>query len=134
MALLVPDAGELQLLTMALKKATVETQTLKLFVSNTTPAEGDTAGTYTEMSTLGYAAITLVRANWTVATVTGTTTADYPQQTFTFTAGSAVNVYGYYIIETTSGVLLWAERFSDGPYPIANTGDQIKITPKISLE
>jgi hypothetical protein len=46
---------------------------------------------------------------------------------------SSQNVYGYFVVQTTSGILLWAERFSDGPYPIANNGDQIKVTPRFEL-
>jgi hypothetical protein len=131
MSLLVPDKGERQMLIMALQKATVETQTLKLFVNNYTPVEGSTEASFTEMSTLGYAAKTLARANWTVATDGGgISSAVQPQQVWTFTAGTPVTVYGYYIIETTSGVILWAELLPS-PQVVQNNGDVIKITPRI---
>jgi hypothetical protein len=133
MALLVPDVGEVQLLTMALKKATVEAQTIKLYVNNYTPTENDTAASYTEMSTQGYAAKTLNRADWTISSSAGVTTASQPQQVWTFTAGAAVTVYGYFIIEATSGVILWAERFAN-PQVVQNDGDQIKVTPKFTGE
>ncbi|MFH0989893.1 MAG: hypothetical protein V1799_07750 [bacterium] len=133
MTLLVPDVGEVQLLTMALSKATVETQTLKLYVNNYTPVEASTAANFTEMSTHGYAAKTLVRATWSIASAAGVTTASYAQQTWTFTAAAAVTVYGYLVIETTSTILLWAELFANGQV-IQNTGDQILLTPKITLE
>jgi hypothetical protein len=29
---------------------------------------------------------------------------------------------------------VYAERFTDGPYNIANNGDNIKVTPTISAE
>jgi len=135
MALLVPDAGEVKLLEMALKDATPPAQTLRLFVNDKTPAESDTLASYTEMSTNGYAAKSLARANWTATTSGGVTTISYPTQTFTFTAGPATTVYGYYITINDGGTekLLWAERF---PYPptISNAGDEIRITPKISAE
>jgi len=129
MALLVPDAGEVKMLQLALAGNT----TLKLFISNTTPAEGDTAASYTEMSTLGYAAKTLTGGSWSVSSAAGVTTASYAEQTYTFTGGTPVTVYGYFIIEATGGVILWAERFTASQV-IQNTGDQIKITPKITLE
>lgn len=58
--------------------------------------------------------------------------ATYAQQTFTFT-GALGNVYGYYLNRTTGTDLMVAERFSDGPYNITANGDQIKVTPLISL-
>jgi hypothetical protein len=132
MSLVLPNVGEVQLLTMALKKATVEPQILKLFINDYTPVKGTVIGNLTEMSTLGYAAKALVRANWVISTVGGITTATHDLQTWTFTAGTLVTVYGYYIIETTSGVLLWAERFPGSGQPIQNTGDQVQCTPKFT--
>jgi hypothetical protein len=59
-------------------------------------------------------------------------TAAYAQQTWTFTAGSAVTVYGYFITDTTTGLLLWAEAFTAAKV-VQNTGDQIIITPQITF-
>ena len=130
---LVPDVGEVQLLTMALSKATVETQTLKLYKTDVTPAEAHTAASYTEMTGQGYAAKTLARASWSIATATGVTTASYPQQTYTFTGGGPDTIYGYFVIETTSTVILGAEKFATSQV-VQNNGDQILITPKITLD
>lgn len=133
MTLLVPDVGEVELLKAALAVANMNaTTTLKLYTNNVTPGESDTAGSYTGAAGFGYGDKTLTGTSWSVATVTGTTTASYAQQTWTFT-GALGNVYGYFVIRADSGVLLWAERFSDGPYNIANNGDQIALTPKIEL-
>ena len=131
MALLFVNNGEsiaLQLITN--KLATPENLVLRLFTSNTTPAETDTAGTYTEASGSGYAALTLTGASWTVS---GTTQIAYAEQTFTFT-GALGNVYGYYMTRASSGDLILAERFSGAPFAIANNGDQIKITPVITAD
>lgn len=128
MALVFPDVGENKALDHLVNRVAPENLVLRLFTSNTTPAEGDTAGTYTEASGSGYSAITLTGASWGAAS--GGSIA-FAQQTFTFT-GALGNVYGYYYTEATSGVLIAAERFSDGPYNIANNGDQIKITPTIT--
>lgn len=133
MTLRIPNIGEDRLLGMALGKYTQEASlTLKLFSSNTTPADTDTAGTYTEVSGNGYAAKTLANASWTI-TQGAPTEAVYAQQEWTFT-GAAGNVYGYFIVGTTSGNLMWAERFTDGPYDITASGDVIRVTPKITLQ
>ena len=134
MTLKVPDVGEIKLLSFALGVATPGNQTLKLFVSNTTPADADTAGTYTEMSTQGYASKTLTKTSWTVSTISNVASATYAQQTWTFDGtGGVTNVYGYYIIDSTTSVLLYAERFAAGPYAVTNNGDIIRVTPVVTL-
>ena len=115
-----------------LNKTASQDLVLRLYTSNTTPAEGDTDSTYTEASGSGYSAANLTAASWTV-TGGSPTTAAYPEITFTFT-GALGNVYGYYVTQTSSGILMWAERFTSGPFNIQNNGDQIKITPQITLE
>lgn len=132
MTLLVPNNGEADALANFLNKTAPENLVLKLFVSNTTPAETDVAATYTEASGNGYAAVSLTAANWTI--VEGAPTeATYPEITFTFT-GALGNVYGYYIVGATSGRIKFVERFTNAPFLIQNNGDQIKITPKISQD
>jgi hypothetical protein len=132
MTLLVPNAGEARMLKAVVNHTAPENLVLKLFTNNVTPGETDTAGTYTEASGNGYAAITLTGSSWTI-TEGAPSDASYAQQTFTFT-GNLGNVYGYFIVQASSGILLWAEKFSDGPYNIVNNGDQIRITPKITLD
>lgn len=132
MALIVPNNGEGDALQYFVNRAAPQDLVLKLYQNNITPAETDTAGTYTEATFTGYAAVQLTAANWTV-TPGAPTEAAYAQQTFTSSAGSQnENVYGYYIVQRVSGKLVWAERFSDGPYNIVNNGDAIKVTPKIT--
>ena len=129
MAFLVPNSGETLVVGMIVNKTAPENLVLKLFKSNTTPAETDTAATYTEADFTGYAAITLTGASWSV---TGDT-ATYAQQTFTSSANQTLqNVYGYFLVQATSGILVLAERFTDAPYAISNNGDNIKITPTIT--
>jgi hypothetical protein len=133
MALLVPNVGEGLMLEHITGKTAVENLLLKLFQSNTTPGETDTAGTYTEATFTGYAAKTLTGASWTITTG-APTYASYAEQTFTSTAGSQNQaIYGYYVVGATSGTLYWSERFTDGPYTIVNNGDAIKVTPYIEL-
>lgn len=134
MTLLVPNNGEGDALSYIVNKGTPENLVLRLFKSNTTPGETDTAGTYTEADFTGYAAITLTGASW-VVTEGAPGSAAYAQQTFTSSAGAqSQSVYGYYLTRASSGRIAWAERFADGPYTIVNNGDQIKITPTITLD
>lgn len=130
MALLVPDTGENLVLEMVVNKTAPQNLVLKLFQSNTTPAEGDIAGTYTEATFSGYSSATLTGASWGAAS--GGTIA-YAQQTFTHNGGGiSNNIYGYYMIQTTSGTLFLAERDGAAPFAISNNGDNIKITPSIT--
>lgn len=130
MALNVPDTGENIALEALVNKTAAQNLVLKLFTSNTTPADTDTAVTYTEAAWTGYSAITLTGASWGAAS--GGSIA-YAQQTFASSADQAsVNNYGYFMVQTTSGTLVLSERFTDGPYAIANNGDQIKVTPQIT--
>lgn len=130
MALVVPNAGEAKALTLLLAANT----SLRLFKSNTTPGESDTWATYTEADFTGYSAATLTGGSWTI-TPGAPSSAAYAQQTFTSSAGSQnQNVYGYAVVLSSDSTLLWAERFTDGPYNIANNGDNIKVTPTITCD
>jgi len=134
MALLVPNIGEIESLryliaqnnhTAALADQSPRNLVLKLFTSNTTPAESDvpSATAYYEpygvgnTNAYGYApstgypycvnnrtdqnytsqtGILLNGSRWRINNVGSGTTATYPEQTFTFT-GDAGDVYGYYV-------------------------------------
>jgi hypothetical protein len=134
MTILVPSASEKDLLEFMLGVATPGNQKLKLFVNNVAPDDTYVLANLTEMSTLGYAEKTLTKTSWVaVAGSTGQpATATYAQQTWTFTAGTAVTVYGYYVTDVTTGRLIWVELFSSAKV-VQNTGDQIIITPTITL-
>jgi hypothetical protein len=131
MALLAPNEGESKMLEYITGKAAQESLVLCLYTNNKTPAEADTLASYTEASGFGYANKTLTAASWSM--VAGDPTyASYPQETWTFT-GALGNVYGYFIKSATSGKVLWAEQFTNGPYNVQNNGDQIKVTPRLEL-
>ena len=75
MTLLVPDVGEVLLLSYSLNKiAPGDSVKLKLFKNDYTPVEGSLVGDFTEADTAGYSAIDLAKADWTIETDTGTTT------------------------------------------------------------
>ena len=133
MTLLVPNNGEGDALQYFVNRAAPENLVLRLYTNNITPAETDVAATYTEAAGFGYAAITLTGASWAAPSEGSPSSIAFAQQTFTFT-GALGNVYGYYETRFTSGRIALAERFTDGPYNIANNGDQIKITPQITAD
>jgi len=133
MALLVPDVGEVELLKRMLNFSATGDVQLYLYTSNTTPAEDDVVCSYT-LSTVagGTTVLVLTGTNWTVQTNTGTTTGSHAQVTFTFT-GAEASIYGYVVTNAAGAILLWAERFTDGPYAIPSGGGSVKITPQIQL-
>jgi len=128
----IPNSGENLALELLVNKGTsLRNLVLKLFQNNVTPGETDTASTYTEADFTGYSAVTLTGSSWAL-TPGAPSQAVFAQQTFTSSADqSTQNVYGYYLVTDTDGTLVAAERFSDGPYQVANNGDAIKVTPII---
>lgn len=132
MTLLVVNQGEAIALEALVNKTLAQNLVLRLFKNNKTPSETDTEADYTEADFTGYAALTLVGALWN-SSPGAPSQVDYAQQVFASSAGAQNQpVYGYHLTQLTSGKLVWAERFTDGPYTIVNNGDQIKVTPKIT--
>lgn len=129
MAINVPDVGENLALEMIVNKTAPQNLVLKLYSNNITPSDTDTAATYTESTFTGYAAITLTGASWGAAS--GGSIA-YAQQTFTCSGAGSENCYGYFVIQTTSGTLLYSERGTGVPFVITTVGDNVKITPTIT--
>ena len=106
-----------------------EDQILKLYTNDVTPTASTTVSQFTEASGNGYASITLnASSNWSVAAGVATTT----PQTWNFT-GALGSVYGYYLVGATSGSLLAAEKFDNGPYTVSVNGDSITVSITISL-
>jgi len=134
MALVLSNQGEQIALEALVGKVAGQNLILRLFENNYTPVEGTTEVSVVECTFAGYSAITLIAANW-VFTAADPSHVDYAQQTFTSNTGSQDKyAYGYYLTQVTSGKLVWAERFTDGPYHIVNNGDAIKVTPVITGE
>jgi hypothetical protein len=133
MTIMVPNQGELIALEALVNKTAPQDLRLKLYKNNKTPTETDTEADYTEADFTGYAFKNLAGANWNS---TGGAPSDVTYnavQTFTSSAGSQNQpVYGYYLVQQTSGKLVYAERFTDGPYTIVNNGDNIAVTPKLT--
>lgn len=134
MALLVPNDGEaIALGYLVGKTTTVRDLVYNLFATNVTPAETDTAASYTAATGGGYAAKTLTGASWTISEG-APTEASYAQQTWTFTGALTTNatIYGYFVTRATDADLVLAETFTS--FTPANNGDQILLTPKITAD
>lgn len=130
MALNMPDVGENKVLEMLVNKTAPENLVLRLFKNNITPSDTDTAATYTEAVFPGYAALTLTGATWNAAAAGSITYS--AQQTFTCSGVATDDIYGYYVTQVTSGVLVWSERDGAAPFAVRNSGDNVKITPVIT--
>jgi hypothetical protein len=128
------NQGEVIMLEALVNKTAPQTLVLKLFKSNTTPTEAHTEADYTEADFTGYGSISLTGGSWST-TPGAPSQVSYAEQTFASSANqSAQLIYGYMLVQTTSGKLVAAERFTNGPYSIANNGDQVKVTPTISQD
>lgn len=131
MALLVPDIGEVEMLSRILNKVATGDVKLHLYKNDYTPVEGSALANFTECTAAGYAVKTLTGANWTIATASGISEASYAEQTFNFTATEVV--YGYYITDSGTTKVLYAERFTSAPFNIPSGGGSVKVTPKLQL-
>ena len=131
------NAFELSILTSTFSTDMV----LKLYTNDINPSGTDTVATYTEATQDGYDEITLTGGSWNISTVNGAGTAEYAQQTFTFT--EAVTVYGYYVTNVAGDVFHFAERFqvddgaggyTDAPAIIGSSGGTVNVTPKFAID
>ena len=134
MAGIIPNVAEALAIGRLVNKTAQENLTLKLFKTNVTPGDASVAGDFTESTFTGYAAITLIGANWVITTNSGSTPsqAAYAEQTFTSSAAQTAELcYGYYIVGATSGTLHAAEKFATAQ-SIANLNDKVFVTPVLT--
>jgi hypothetical protein len=132
MPLNVPNVGEAIALEAFVNRTAPQNGVLRLFRNNITPADTDTAVTYTEAVFPGYAAITLTGANWNA--YSGGSITYNAQQTFTCSGVSTDDIYGYYITQLASGILMWSERDPAAPFAVRNSGDAVRLTPTIGAD
>ena len=131
MSLVVPNTAEATMLKYTLNAEAPEDLVIRLYSNDIIPSQTDSVTDYTEVTGGGYAAQNLIAGAW-IVTEGNPSTATHPLVTWVFTAAVG-NVYGYYITRQTTGDLFWAERFLNAPYNIQNVNDEIRVTPKISL-
>jgi hypothetical protein len=131
MALNVPDVGENIALEALVNKTAPQNLVLRLYSNNITPSDTDVAGTYTEATFAGYGPATLTGGNWNAAS--GGSITYGSQQTFTRTStGATENIYGYFVMQSVSGILVYSERDASAPFAVTNANDAIRITPVIT--
>lgn len=130
MTILVPDEGANAALEIITNKTAAQDLVLRLFQNDVTPAAGDTEASYTTATFSGYADITLTGASWGAAAAR---TIAYALQTFTHDGGGTANsIYGYILLQTTSGIVVGGERAATAPITMGVLNDKIEITPAIS--
>ena len=142
MALLVPATGEAEMLkrVIGLPTESVDGNVhIHLYKNDYTPVEGSVLGDFTELidaTDQNYALVELIAATWGTPSGSDPTTIAYAQQTWTFlgTPATAISVYGYFVTADDNTTLLWAERFTDAPYNIPDTGGSVSITPQLQLD
>ncbi|MCB9949571.1 MAG: hypothetical protein H6824_01165 [Planctomycetaceae bacterium] len=133
MPLITSNAGELELLDKLLKDplTTNEDYVLKLFQNDYTPDQTTVEASLTEANFTNYAAVTLTRSGWSDA-VTVSNKAESSYATQSWTCGTTGNsVYGYYVTGSTSGTVLWAERFAATRTLVSS--DVLNLQPKFTL-
>mgnify|MGYP006280979447 CR=1 FL=1 len=132
MALVVPDLGEIELLTKLLKNTTdTENYILRLYQNNYTPIGSTVVGDFSEADFTNYTEKTIARGDW-AAPSTVATKAESSVTAQSWTCGATGNtIYGYYVVGSTSGVCLWAEKFA--AQRILVDGDILNLTPKFNL-
>lgn len=107
------------------------TISLRLYSNDTTPAEAFTLASFTQVAGGGYAAKELLLASWTITTG-DPSEAEYAEQEFEFTGPTNApgTVYGWYYVDTVTGLYIGGERFSSSISPLTPVaGSRIKITP-----
>jgi len=132
MSLVVPDVGELIILDALVAGDTLAAFECRLYQNNYTPVQGSVIGSFTVATFSGYAADWCAFGSATTvsnkAKIVGTTDVE-----FTHNGGGTSNtIYGYYVVDTVSGEVVWAERFA-ASQAMANNGDKITITLALTL-
>lgn len=126
----IPNTEEVRLLQNYLRNLVY----LKLFSNNVIIAETSTLASFNEVTGGGYVAKSLLVASW-VAVAGDPSTITYPQQIFNFTSvtGAPGTVYGYYLVDSVTGLFIGGENFAPAVSPLTPvSGSKITITPKVS--
>lgn len=128
----VPSSSRARMLASIVNKTSPEDLVLKLFTNDIVPRDDDDNLSYAEATGFGYAPITLDGKKWRDEKGPPVSV-QYAQQVFSFT-GPIGKLYGYYLVQEKSQKLMWAERFSDGPYHVVYAGSKIEVTPRLEMQ
>jgi hypothetical protein len=105
----------------------------RLYSNNYTPLDSSTLANFTSVAGGGYAAITLDSGDWTT-TLGDPTQIVHAEIEYTFTGATTApsTVYGYYLVDTVTGLMIGAERFPAAVLPFTPVaGSTIAFTPLI---
>lgn len=105
---------------------------LYLFQNNFVPLDSSVLGDFTEATFSGYASQSI---SYTAASLVGdfAICADSAARTFTVGMGGVSNtIYGYYVVDQTTGLLVYAERFS-ASINMNTVGATITLTVQVTL-
>jgi hypothetical protein len=111
------------------------TLSLRLYSNDVTPDESSSLSSFTQVSGGGYAAKSLLSASWT-ATPGDPTVLEYAEQEFLFTGTTTApgTIYGYYLVDTVTGLYIGGERFPGSVLPVTPVaGSKISITPTVQV-
>lgn len=113
-------------------KTAPQTLILKLYKNNHTPAAGDDESDYTEADFTGYSAKTLTGASWGL-TPGAPSLISYAAQQFTSSADQTLQtLYGWYLVQATSGKAIAAGLF-DVALEIDTNGQTFLVAPSFTL-
>lgn len=134
MVLIVPDLGELALLDKMMRSLSNNDADfeLRIFTNSDVPSGSTVAADLTEATFSGYVVKTLNRSNFLASTTLGNGEAQivYDTEQVWTVGATGQQVYGYYVLERSTGILLWLERI--GATTLA-AADLLKITPTLIL-
>ena len=134
MAGVLADNGSKQVLTECKTNWNSTALKIHLFKNNYTPLTTSVIGDFTESTFAGYAAASLT--TWPTPTVAAHV-ASMAAAAVTFTrstTGATEAIYGYYVTDNASTVLLWAERDANAPINVTNSGDSYTVTPTLAAK
>lgn len=134
MALKVPTVGENLMLGWAISSTSVpEDLTLHLYQNDYTPVDGSVDTDFSEANFTNYTSKSLTRSGWNAVAQNSNAKAEIQYGTVqSWTCGATGNtIYGYYITGSTSGTLIWAERFGSAQVLVEN--EDLDLTIKLTL-
>jgi len=132
MPLKVPNALEVEVITSLLTPAL----TMRLYGNDKTPADGDVAANYTEISGGNYTSRPLLFASWTITPgAPSIASRALEQWLFNGPVAGPNTIYGYFVTRNSDGKLMWAERFPSANVPFGPVnGSKIVVLPRFSAE
>lgn len=132
--IVIPDEGDIELLTKTLK-ATLdvdESYSLRLYRNDYTPVAGSTLAAFTEATFQGYFRWDLSRAGWSVPVISaGRAVSEWTLNEVAWTIASGTqDIYGYYVVAPLLAKVAWAERFNE-PRTLT-AGEKLIVLPRLT--